>query len=369
MLDWLKTGKELPEGDNFTPLRIVSSAMCCALGHDQRAAVAGIEARVNHFRETQFVCDEGMPIMGGALFSFPVWGQERLARVLAKVVPECLAGAPDVSLHKVALMLLCAQSDQSGPSESFWPNELAALQKRHGFGDRPKLCRYGKAGIAQVLQEAAQALGKTQGLDHVLLVGIDSLLDAGVVETLLEQERVATRRNADGLIPAEGAGAILLTRRSPAPTALSAASSLWIEGVADANEVWQLGSDTPARALGLTQAMRAASAMAKTPVAELDFHASGMTGEGWYAKEVSMALSRCMEHRKNRFEHLTIASYLGETGAASAVLTMAWLAQVMPLEDDGPGKSALLHFASDSGQRAALVVRMRSDKNRSSGVR
>ena len=113
------------------------------------------------------------------------------------------------------------------------------------------------------------------------------------------------------------------------------------------------------RAAGLTQAIRAAVETADTQLIGLDFHASGMAGEAWYAKEASLALSRCIEQRKPSFPHLIVARSVGETGAASGVLTLAWLAGTMTRPEGRPGRAGLLHFAGDDGERSALVIRTR----------
>lgn len=229
---------------------------------------------------------------------------------------------------------------------------LAVTRRQHGKGFHAfsQFCDYGKAGIGKALEQASQLLDSEGGPEYVLLAAVDSLLDAGAVERYLDEQRIATESNADGFIPAEGAGAVLLSR---APVATPA---LWIEGFATAQEGWRLDSETPLRAQGLTAAIRGAAAAANCQVASLDFHASGMTGESWYAMEVGLALARCMERKKTEFPHLMVARSVGETGAASPLLTLAWLAGLMANQIN-PGSAGLLHFAGDDGQRTAMVVR------------
>jgi 3-oxoacyl-[acyl-carrier-protein] synthase-1 len=124
-------------------------------------------------------------------------------------------------------------------------------------------------------------------------------------------------------------------------------------------EHWRISGEEPLRANGLCGAMRDVAQRTGIAIDTVDFHASGMTGESWYAKEVSLSLSRVLERRKPKFPHHIVASRVGETGAAAAVLTLAWLADVMGRGIGSPGRSALLHFADDEGHRAALIVRHR----------
>jgi len=311
-------------------------------------------ARINHFRETEFVCDLGQPIVGGALHQVQAWGAERLSAMLTAVVDECLESAAAAQPSQTAVVLLCAEPQRPGMPRQHLLQTLAQLQQQLGLHDACVLCEYGKGGIAKALQLAVDLLNHATGPANILLVGLDSLLDAGAIEDFVALQRIATRSSPDGFIPAEAAAAVLLSRRGPAEPAL------WIDGIAGAAEAWRLDGDKPMRARGLTQAIRVATAMAGAAVSELDFQATGMTGEGWYAKEAAMAMSRCMEHTKAEFPHLMVAQFAGETGAASAVLTLAWLAGAMGHPYFSPGRSALLHFAGDDGQRAALVVRHRA---------
>ena len=342
----------------YTPLRIVSRGMCCAVGHNAPAATAAINARMNHFRETEFV-DAGDLIMGGAIYDVAEWGAERLQRMAHTVMEECLAAFADIDIKQVAVVLMAAEPQRPGmPSEHL----SYALQTFMGQGDaenspfhaKSYWAGYGKGGIALAMADAADLLNTPQGPSYVLLVAVDSMLDAAAIEQFLGLQRLSTAQNADGFIPAEGAAALLLTCEA------SNEPAVWIEAVAMAKEDWQLGSDTPLRGNGLTQAMRSVVGLAKTEVAAMDFHASGMTGEGWYAKEVSLALSRSMERKKSEFPHLLVARSVGETGAASPLLTLAWLANIMGRASGSPGRNGLLHFAGDDGQRSAMVVRYRA---------
>jgi 3-oxoacyl-[acyl-carrier-protein] synthase I len=339
---------------SWTPLRIVSRGMCCAVGHNAPAATAAINARMNHFRETEFV-DAGDPIMGGAVYGVNQWGAERLQRMMHAVMEECLAKLSDIDIKHVAVMLIAADPQRPGmPREHL----SYALQNFMGQGDaenspfheKSYLAAYGKGGIARAMADAAALLNTKPGPKYVLMVAVDSLLDAAAIEQFLSQQRLSTAHNADGFIPAEGAAALLLS------TEASVEPALWIDAAATAQEDWRLGSETPLRANGLTTAMRNAVKLANTEIAAMDFHASGMTGEGWYAKEISLAVSRSMERKKPEFPHLMVARSVGETGAASPLLTLAWLDGIMGRRFSSPGRRALLHFAGDDGQRSALVL-------------
>jgi 3-oxoacyl-[acyl-carrier-protein] synthase I len=342
----------------WSPLRIVSRGMCCAVGHNAPAATAAINARMNHFRETEFV-DGGQPIMGAAVYGVDQWGAARLQLMVQTVMAECLVAGPNIDRKDIAVLLISAEPSRPGMPREHLGDALLNFSGQgemqdHPFHAQSYLAAYGKGGIARAMADTAALLHSKAGPEYVLMVAIDSLLDAAAIEQFLSQQRLNVRDNADGFIPAEGAAALLLSKKP------NHDSSLWIEGIGSAHEDWRLGGDVPLRSNGLTAAIRNAVKTANTEVAAMDFHASGMTGESWYAKEVSLTLSRCMERKKAEFPHLITASLLGETGAASPLLTLAWLAGMMGSRSDQLGSKALLHFAGDDGKRSALVVRQRS---------
>lgn len=340
----------------WMPLRVVSRGMCCAVGYSAAAATAAINSRLNHFRETEFVARGGEKIVGGALFELDTWGADRLNYLLKSVINETLAGETFVDTARIAILVLGAEPTRPGVASECLADALTdileeAQQRGKGFHPATRFLDYGKAGVGKALAHASQLLTSNDAPEYVLLAAVDSLLDAVAVERFLDEERIATKTNSDGFIPGEGAGAVLLTK------AVTAGPSLCIEAVASAHEEWRFQSDLPVRAQGLTTAIREAAQKADLQIASLDFHASGMTGESWYSKEVGLALARCMERKKPEFPHLMVARSIGETGAASPLLTLAWLAGVMGQGHYQPGCSGLLHFAADDGQRTALIVR------------
>lgn len=352
---WTEDQRTLPSASTrWTPLRIESRGMCCSIGHNSAAAIAAINARMNHFRETEFV-DGSAPLIGATLYNLPVWGAERLRIMLHTVVKECIDTDAGIKPVQVAVLLLCADEERPGMQHDVLSDDFSELTsgKTGSLGTFHPCSRMyagGKAGVARIFEEASRLLQGDNAPRYVLLTAVDSLLDAGTIEHYLSDERLSTNSNADGFIPGEGAAAVLLSIQQ------SQHSALWIEGVATATESWRIGSEQPLRANGLTVAMREAAHNAGISIDTLDFHASGMTGESWYAREVGIAQSRVLTQRKPDFPHHMIASRVGETGAAASILTLAWLSDVMGRSEDSPGRSALLHFSGDDGHRAALVV-------------
>lgn len=346
------------EPRRWQPLRVIGRGMCCAVGHDAPAASAAMAARLNHFRETEFVADGGHRVMGSALYDVPVWGAARRRLMLRTVIDEAMRNVGDEWTTTALVLLVPLQGSPGSPaSDVEWlQQELMADSAGKQFHAASTALPYGKGGVAQALITCVELLQEERlDVTRVLLVGVDSLLESATIEALILHRRLATPSNADGVIPGEGAAAVLLSLHGSTD-----APALWIEAAGHADEAWRLEGEIPIRAVGLTQAIREALSQTGLALADLDFHASGMAGESWYAKETSLALSRTLERRKPHFPHEMIARAVGETGAAAPVLTLAWLAEALVERPNPIGQIGLLHFACAEGRRSALVVRYRA---------
>ncbi|MDT7330531.1 hypothetical protein [Citrobacter freundii] len=114
-------------------------------------------------------------------------------------------------------------------------------------------------------------------------------------------------------------------------------------------------------AKGLSRAIRKALQESASLLVETDFHVSGVTGESWYFREVALAINRCLEKKKRQYSHYQLASNIGETGAASGLLTLAYLNEMM-LRSSEINQKVLLHFSGDNGQRVAFIAEYLKDK-------
>ncbi|WP_341645992.1 hypothetical protein [Thauera sp. SDU_THAU2] len=210
----------------------------------------------------------------------------------------------------------------------------------------------GKAGIADALLGASKMFAGEAAPEYVIIVGVDSFLDAASIEHLLTQGRIRCSTNPDGFIPGEAAAAIALTTRQAGEHAL------WIEGVGTAHEpASPFDEATPLRATGLTRALRNALQSANWNADDLLFHASAIGGEQWYFKEAALAMDRVMTRKVPHFPHRIVAQSVGEIGAAFGPLILSWIGAEMTPDD--LGARGLLHLANDNGQRAALAIHHR----------
>ncbi len=347
-------------------LAVAARGMCCALGWYAPAAVAAIRARLNHFRASEFVARDGQPIVAASAYGLNTWGVERLGAMLRSSVLECLADARNsgaaMDTSRTALLLMLPEPGRPALQEEALAELFQDLVAELGLSPESQLGWVGQGGLALALQTGEELIhptahGQRGVVDAVLLAAVDSLLDAPLIESLLNRQRLACDGRTDALVPGEGSAAILLMD-SPPPDRLGMAfhTGLRIDAWAHAIDPWRMDGDLPLQAKGLTQVLRGAAAAAGRDLADFEFHVSGANGEEWYAREIQMALSRAMQRRRPSFPHQMLAHLLGETGTAAPVMALAWLSLALPQNHRGFGRCGLVHFAGDDGQRSAAAV-------------
>ena len=160
------------------------------------------------------------------------------------------------------------------------------------------------------------------------------------------------RSNANGFMPGEGAGALwvgAVEAHSP---------QLLCTGIGFGREPAPIDSGEPLRAEGLTLAIKASLGEAGREPHDMDFRITDNSGEQYYFKEASLALSRTLRQRKEVFDIWHPAECTGEAGATSGVAVIA-AAREACVKGYAPGAKVLTHWANDAGQRAAVTLEYR----------
>lgn len=338
----------------MTPtLHIDATGMCCAVGNSTDSASAAMRAGLDHFKNTDFCDFTDKAIVGAMVDGLPLGDIARRVALLFDVaVQECLGGIPETAWAQIPLLLLTAESERPGMPDTWSQEVFAACTKEYAFHAASRICPWGKAGLGLALPYARQLL--TDGTaQNVLVAGVDTYWHFAVLTHLLHERRLITAYNSDGFHPGEGAGAVLLSLGTEGQ------GGLHVSGVGFGEEAaHRLQNELPNRAEGMVAAMRMAVAECGHKIVETHFHYSDCSGEAFYFKETAHALVRCFEHTIPEYPHLVTGSTLGESGAAVGPLLLAHCTRLL-CREDGIGNRALLHFSSDDGKRAAVIVEYR----------
>lgn len=226
------------------------------------------------------------------------------------------------------------------PAFAAWPEVDPARVAARIPGIAVQRSFTGRAGGLQAFAAAAEALA-----EHplVLVIGADSLIHPLVLGGLASARRLKTESESDGAVPGQGAAALLLARPEAA-----AGLRAWarLAGCGEATDPGTPANDEPCTGDGLAAAMRMAMGDGPEPVRSWW---TTMTGERFFAPEFAAASIRCADRLAPDAEIRHPAENLGDTGAASGMLSVVLAAA-------GTAWPTLITASSDDGTRAAVLL-------------
>lgn len=335
------------------PIAVLNAGLVTSVGQSAPAACAAIRAAITNHTDTRFIGAGGEWIVAAQVELDQPWrGREKLVRMLAPAVAECLEPYGPPEPETLPLLLCVAEKDRPGRLEGLDDQLFGELAEHSGIRFHPELSSvvdYGRVSAAVALSRARD-LVERHGAPRVLIAAADSLLQWPTLSAYYEQGRLLVPGNSNGFVPGEAAGAVVVSAPAgPAP-------QLVCEGLGFSQERATIDADEPLRADGLTAAIKSALADSGCAMHDLDFRITDTTGEHYYFKEAALALSRVLRQRKEAFDIWHPTDCVGETGAAVGVIALA-VALAACRKGYAPGPNILFHASNDAGQRAAAVLR------------
>jgi len=334
------------------PIALLHAGLVTSVGLSAPATCAAIRAGVTNHGETRFANSDGDWILGARVPLEEPWrGSAKLVQMLKLAVEECLEPFGSADSQTLPLILCVAEKERSGRLDGLDEELLEELQAELGFVFHPELSSvvaYGRVGVSVALSRARELIHE-HGIERVLIASTDSLLLAPTILALNADGRLLSADNSNGFIPGEAAGAIMVGRAG------GPGAELWCIGLGFAEEPAPISSDEPLRAEGLTQAIKRSLDDAGLEMHQLDFRITDNSGEQYYFKEASLALTRTLRKRKATFDIWHPADCIGETGSAIGVVVLA-VALAASRKSYAAGRTILVHTGSDRGQRAAATL-------------
>lgn len=338
-------------------LGISAGGMVSGVGLSLPASCAAIRCAINNFAETRFVDRSGAWIIGSEVPLEEMWrGLVKLAKLAASAVKECLEALPK-PLHPtspVPLILCIAEEDRPGRLAGLGGPLLFEVEREAGVKFHPdsSVIPQGRVGGAIALLRA-QKLIQERHHDYVIVAGVDSYLHGPTLAAFDVRNRLLTTENSDGFIPGEAAAAVLVCRAEA-----DGADAVLCHSPGFARESATIASERPFRADGMVEAMRAALAAAAVSLEQVDHRMSDVSGEQYRFKELALATSRILRHRKEPMGIWHPADSIGEIGAA-ALPAMLCVLFCAARKRYLPGQLFMAHLSNDDEKRAALVVSAR----------
>jgi 3-oxoacyl-[acyl-carrier-protein] synthase I len=339
---------------NSQPISILGTGLVTAVGLSAAASCCALRTKITNPIETRFIDSSGAWIMAHQVdLDRPCTGLTKLTKMAALAIEEALQDFNRDQWHRLPLLLCVAEAERPGRLAGLDDQLLVQIQSELSvsFAKSSAVVPHGRVGVAIALAQARTLLGKTK-LPGVLIVSTDSLLSWPTLSHYEREDRLLTEANSNGFMPGEGAGALWVG------TGQGRSPQLLCTGIGFGSEPAHIDSDEPLRADGLTQAIKASLDDAGRQLHDMDFRITDNSGEQYYFKEASLALSRTLRQRKEVFDIWHPAECTGESGATSGVAVIA-AANEACRKGYSPGPNILTHWANDAGQRAAVTLEFR----------
>jgi 3-oxoacyl-[acyl-carrier-protein] synthase-1 len=333
---------------------IVSMGLATSVGLTAPSSCAAIRAKLTNPCETRFIDSGGEWIRGHRVPLEQPWsGRTRLRKMATRAIRECLAPIPEASWPGIPLLLCVAERERPGRTDDVEDELLAEVCAELGvrFGEQSQVIPRGRVSGSIALLRARRLLMEKRA-EFVLIAATDSLLSWPTVSAYESADRVLTSVNSNGFLPGEAAAAILLGHPS-------GGSQLVCIGLGFGQEPAPIDSEEPLRADGLVQAIGNALDEAGCQMHEIDLRIADMSGEHYYFKEASLAMSRLLRERKEEFPIWHHAECIGECGAASGLVSYI-VACVACQKGYAPGPRILCQAAGDNAERAAAIFEYRT---------
>lgn len=343
------------------PAAITSTCVLCAGGRGTDQAWASTRAGVTRIASSDVMDKNLDPIQMGlvpedALPPLPPEFEEldlpsRARRLLRLAAPVLKAVADEAGAGPHTLF---TGLPQLNPAEAPW---LANFHKLLGdFAgvainlEASRVVPLGRAAGLLALEAGLKAL--EQGSAQTVIVGgVDTFFDLMVLDELDAEGRILGPQVADGFIPGEGAGFLVL---KPQGQASGTGPTILALGAASLPDPGHRYGSEPAKGEGLAKAIEQLRAGLASPPPPVGTTFAGFNGENFDAKMWGVAHMRHTDFFSPTMSLQHPASTLGDTGAASGAIMSALAATALTLgHRQGP---AFVWAASDREARACALI-------------
>ena len=255
--------------------------------------------------------------------------------------------------------LILALAEQIPKHKPLAPEQLANSIRQH-LGENGDMIHWnqfmpvtiGRAGVLATLSLAQKLFQQNNGIELIIIGGLDSYRHSTVLSDLSKQQRIAMI-GSDGFVAGEGAGFLVVTNNKKYALKMNQ-GHVRIHPPGLAVEQGYIGSQEPNLAQGLTSAIK--TALDTSPSLPVNQIYSSMNGEAiWYEEHVASTLRHRHDLGGNIAEKThSIAYNIGDIGSATGALSIALSAH--QLLSDGLPQRHLITTSSDKNQRSAMCL-------------
>ncbi len=344
-------------------VHVVAVGARTPVGLKAESSAAAIRAGVVRMQpHPSFVDGKGKNLLAGcdAKLDPAVQGPQRLAllatSVVAEVAKKLKEQLPASTLARLQVAMLLGLPEERPGFQGGSAQELAGMLTDvplpNGHRLTVELAGRGHAAAFEGLNLAEERLAARP--DELFLVcGVDSYLDADVINWLSEDGRLRGRDRRGGFVVGEAAAALLLASDETVRR-LGLPSLARVRGVGIGHEEHVIRGDEEVGGLGLGAAIAQAFARLRLPDEAADATYCDVNGERYRVEEWGATLQRSQSALRS-VTYVSPATSCGDVGAASGALAGVLAVQSWA-RDYAPGPRALIWASSDGGVRGAAVL-------------
>lgn len=343
-------------------MMILGAGCITPIGLGLAETAAAARARVARLREISLndrrgepvvagsVPDDALPPLADPLQDLPLQSREaRMLRLAHVALAEALETLPADTAPLPLLLGLPEHHALRAIEPAAFLRHLLLQSGAAIDLSRSVAVARGRAAGLMALRQAAMFIEAGQ-TGHVLVGGVDSLLDPYVLDTFDLQGRLRSESNGEGFRPGEGAAFLLLGK---ADGKRDGAALARIEGAGMAVEAGHLYAEAPYLGEGLAAAVTGLFGE-QPPPSPIACTYSSFNGERYWAREFGVARIRNAAHFSDAMQLEHPAECCGDLGAAHGPLLAALAAHGLA-GGYRPGP-CLVYASSDHGDRAAALL-------------
>jgi 3-oxoacyl-[acyl-carrier-protein] synthase-1 len=342
---------------------LVAAGASTPVGRSAAASAAAVRAGITGFTQHPYLVDTvGEPVRAAIApwLDIALAGADRLEALLFPAIDEALAvlrkvGEPAGQTLPMAIALGLG-SPRPGVPSNVQSTMKARLREKFGAQFSSAACFAAGHAASLLALDAAISKLRQGSLQACMVAGVDSYIDAQALEWLESSDQLhgaGHLNNAWGLIPGEGAGALLLMTATTAKR-LSLPALAMLLGAGHAQEQKCIKTDTVCIGEGLTSALKVALAALPRQAKVSDIYCD-MNGEPYRADEFGFAALRTKAHFESAGDFLAPADCWGDVAAAGGALHVM-LAAAAINKGYARGPHAMVWASSEGGDRAAVLL-------------